>query len=287
MRYILRKKLVGKNMRLTVSGLVLAIICFTGTAHAQDGYFSDWFSRVDQTKDEQPHWVTPIATTTPRLEEEYRYDQVWQTNAKGLTTNNYDGGKGLELIPFEKVEVIFNIPPYINHNNPDDRNGWGDAAFLVKYRLLSANENHGNYILTAFLGWSLPTGQFSNGALHAVITPTIAYGKGFGNFDAQGTFGIALPVADTNLIGRSFLFNNTLQYRLLRKLWPEVEFNSTIFQDGKNDGMKQNFVTPGLVMGRFRLLGRMGFTVGAGYQIATTHFHTSNHDAILSVRFPF
>ncbi len=274
-------------MRLIVSMFVLAIVCSTSTLHAQDGYFSDWFSRVDQTKDEQPHWVTPIATTTPRLEEEYRYDQVWQTNAKGLTTNNYDGGKGLELIPFEKVEVIFNIPPYINHNNPDDRNGWGDAAFLVKYRLLSANEKHGNYILTAFLGWSLPTGQFSNGALHAVITPTIAYGKGFGNFDAQGTFGIALPVADTNLIGRSFLFNNTLQYRVLRKLWPEVEFNSTVFQDGKNDGRKQNFVTPGLVMGRFRLLGRVGFTVGAGYQIATTHFHTSNHNAILSVRFPF
>ena len=57
-------------------------------------------------KAEQPHWVTPLATTTPRLEEEYRYDQFWQENAKGITTNNYDGGKGLELIPFEKVEVF-------------------------------------------------------------------------------------------------------------------------------------------------------------------------------------
>src|SRR6202166_5459144 len=75
---------------------------------AQDGYFSGWFARVDKTKDEQPHWVTPLATTTPRLEEEYRYDQLWQTNSKGVTTDNYDGGKGLELIPFEKVEVIFN-----------------------------------------------------------------------------------------------------------------------------------------------------------------------------------
>jgi hypothetical protein len=31
----------------------------------------------------------------------------------------------------------------------------------------------------------------------------------------------------------------------------------------------------------------VGFTVGGGYQIATTHFHTSNHNAILSIRFPF
>jgi len=47
-----------------------------------------------QTKDEQPHWVTPLATTTPRLEEEYRYDQLWQTSGKGITTDNYGGGNG-------------------------------------------------------------------------------------------------------------------------------------------------------------------------------------------------
>jgi hypothetical protein len=269
--------------------LFAAIILLFSSANssAQDGYFADWFRRVDKTQAEQPRWITPLATTTPRLEEEYRYDQLWQENSKGITTDNYDGGKGLELIPFEKVEVIFNIPPYIAHNNPKTKDGWGDAAFLIKYRLLSANAEHGNYILTAFLGWSVPTGQFSNGALHAVITPTIAYGKGLGNFDAQGTFGVALPVADTNIIGRSYLWNNTFQYRILRKVWPEVELNSTFFQDGKNDGMKQNFVTPGLVMGRFHFLGRMGFTIGGGYQIATTHFHTNNHNSILSIRFPF
>ena len=256
-------------------------------AIAQDGYFANWFARVDKTKDEQPHWVTPLATTTPRLEEEYRYDQVWQENAKGATTDNYDGGKGLELIPFERVEVIFNLPPYLAHNNPKAKDGFGDVAFLVKYRLAAANEEHGNYILTAFLGWSLPTGQYQNGALHAVITPTIAYGKGFGDFDLQGTFGVGLPTADTSTLGRTIAWNNTFQYRILRKLWPEVELNSTFFQDGKNDGHKQNFVTPGLVMGRFRLAGRVGFTIGGGYQIATTQFHTSNHNAILSIRFPF
>jgi hypothetical protein len=275
-------------MRRAAPFFAALVLCLSSlSSSAQDGYFADWFQRVDKTQAEQPHWITPLATTTSRLEEEYRYDQLWQENAKGITTNNYDGGKGLELIPFEKVEVIFNVPPYIDHNNPKTKDGWGDVAFLVKYRLLSANEKHGNYILTAFLGWSLPTGQYSNGALHAVITPTIAYGKGFGNFDAQGTFGMALPVADTNLLGRSYLWNNTFQYRLLRKFWPEVELNSTFFQDGKNDGMKQNFVTPGLVMGRFHVAKRLGFSIGAGYQIATTHFHTNNHNAILSIRFPF
>ena len=266
----------------------LAAVCLlSAVALPQDGYFSNWFARVDKTKDEQPHWVTPIGTTTPRLEEEFRYDQLWQTNVKGVTTDNYGGGKGLELIPFKSVEVIFNVPPYIDHGDPAVRNGWGDIAFLVKYRLFSGNEEHGNYILTAFLGWSLPTGQFKNGALHPVITPTIAYGKGFGNFDLQGTFGVALPTEDSNISGRTYLWNNAFQYRLFRKFWPEVELNSSFFQEGKNDGQKQTFVTPGLVIGRLRLWKRVGLTFGGGYQIATTHFHTSNHNAILSIRFPF
>jgi hypothetical protein len=275
-------------MRKAAPLCMLALLCLVpALATAQNGYFANWFPRVDRTKDEQPHWVTPVATTTPRLEEEYRYDQVWQTNTKGITTDSFDGGKGLELIPFERVEVIFNVPPYLEHHDPAAHDGFGDVAFLVKYRLLSANEEHGSYILTAFLGWSLPTGDHKNGAAHAVITPTIAYGKGFANFDLQGTFGAGLPVADTNLLGRTYVWNNAFQYRVFRKLWPEVELNSTFFQDGKNDGQKQNFVTPGLVIGRFHFVGRVGFTVGAGFQIATTHFHTSNHNAILTIRFPF
>lgn len=275
-------------MRKAARLWVVLFVCeFVTFAAAQDGFLSNWFERVDKTKDEQSHWITPLATTTPRLEEEYRYDQFWQTNAKGITTNNYDGGKGLELIPSEKVEIIISTPPYLVHHDPAVHDEFGDASFLVKYRLLSANESQGSYILTAFLGCSLPTGQYSNGARHAVITPTLAYGKGLGNLDVQGTFGIGLPTADTVIIGRTYAWNNTFQGHLLRKLWPEVELNSTFFQDGKNDGRKQNFVTPGLVLGRFPLLGRVGFTVGAGYQIATTHFHTTNHNAILSVRFPF
>ena len=273
--------------RISLSLVIAVLFAAPTLAIAQDGYFAGWFQRVDKTQAEQPHWITPLATTTPRLEEESRYDQLWQVNPKGLTTDNYDGGKGLELIPFEKVEVIFNLPPYLDHNNPKVHNGFGDVAFLVKYRLVSANEEQGNYILTAFLGWSLPTGSYKNGSLHAAITPTIAYGKGFGHFDAQGTFGIAFPTADTNIVGRNYLWNNAFQYRLFRKFWPEVEMNSTFFQDGKNGGKKQNFATPGLVIGRLHLWKRVGFTIGGGYQIATSHFHTTNHNAILSIRFPF
>jgi len=265
----------------------LSLILSPVLARAQDAYSSNWFNRVDRTQAEQPHWITPIATTTPRLEEEFRYDIFWQTNPEGVTTENYGGSKGLELIPAEKVEVILSPPPYIAHNNPTIRDGFGDFSLLGKYRLLSSNEEHGNYILTAFLGMTLPTGSHTNGARHAIITPTIAYGKGFSHFAAQGTFAIGLPTGDTNLLGRSYTWNNAFQYHVFRKLWPEVELNSTFFQQGKNDGKKQNFVTPGLVLGRFHLGKRVGLTVGGGYQIATTRFHLTNHNAILSIRFPF
>jgi hypothetical protein len=41
---------------------------------AQSGFPANWFSLVSQTQAEQPHWITPLATTTPRLEQEFRYD---------------------------------------------------------------------------------------------------------------------------------------------------------------------------------------------------------------------
>jgi hypothetical protein len=77
--------------------LVLAALrfCFSPTlTFGQHEYFSNWFARVDKTKHELPHRVTPLATTTPRLEEQYRYDQLWQMNPKGVATDTYDGEKG-------------------------------------------------------------------------------------------------------------------------------------------------------------------------------------------------
>jgi hypothetical protein len=32
--------------------------------------------------------ITPLATTTPRLEQEFRYDVQWQTHNSGVTMDN-------------------------------------------------------------------------------------------------------------------------------------------------------------------------------------------------------
>jgi hypothetical protein len=260
----------------------------SGPPESGGGFFDRWFDMVSRTQAEQPHWITPVATTTPRLEQEFRYDIFWQTNSEGVTRENYGGGKGVELIPQRRVEVILVAPPtYIAHHDPEVQDGFGDWGFLVKYRIAAANEEHGNYILTAFFQTTLPTGQYKNGATDAIITPTIAYGKGFGNFDMQGTFGVTLPTGNESAIGRAYLWNNAFQYRLYRKLWPEVEVNYTHFQDGPNDGKTQVFMTLGLVVGKLHLWKHLGLTAGGGFQIAATRFHTTNHNGILTVRFPF
>lgn len=254
---------------------------------APDDFWTRWFQRSDHTKSEQPHWVTPLATTTPRLEQELRYDLVWQRRLDGSATTNYGNGKGLELIPAEKVEVIVGIPAYVVHDQAPAQSGFADWRMLVKYRLLSHNEQSGNEIVTMFLDVSVPTGSPANGSPKVILTPTIAYGKGFGRLDIQGTFGVGLPTGNVDVIGRTYVWNNALQYQLFRKLWPEVEINTTLFQHGKNDRQQQTFVTPGIVVGRLPLTSRTGLTIGAGIQIAVSRFRTTTHNAILSVRLPF
>ena len=270
-----------------VAFLAVLFLFSSTLAFAQDGYFADWFQRVDKTQSEQPHWITPLATTTPRLEQEFRYDMQWQTHNNGVTTDNYGVSKGLEIIPEKNVEVILAVPPYIV-NNPDSPNdGFGDWQFLVKYRIAAGNEEHGNYILTAFYQMSFPTGQYQEGVKSPVITPTLAYGKGFKNFDVQGTLGGGIPTENTATIGRTILWNNTLQYRILKKFWPEAEFNFTHYYQGSHDGHSLLYITPGLVIGRFPIHNRFSFTFGGGFEIAATSFHPTNHIPILSIRFPF
>jgi len=246
-----------------------------------------WFERVARTQAEQPHWITPLVTVTPRLEEEFRFDVLHQTMPDGSTTNSYGGGKGLELIPARRIELILGVPPYLTHNPPSARDGVGDTPFLLKYRLLSAPEKEGNYILTLFLGASAPTSTHANGPGHAIVTPTVAFGKGFGPFDVQTTLGVAVPTGARDRLGTPVLHNVAFQYRILKKLWPELEVNTTWWPNGAKAGKKQVFLTPGLVVGRLPIWKRLGLTVGAGVQIAVTDYRAYDHSLVLSLRLPF
>jgi hypothetical protein len=184
------------------------------------------------------------------------------------------------------VELILNVPPYLQHNEARLHDGFGDVSFLGKYRILARNEDRGNYILTLFLVASIPTGSYTNGARGGIITPTIAAGKGWGKFDVQSTLGVGLPTSHARTIGHAVVFNTTFQYHVA-KLWPEFEVNSTFWRGGTQAGKKQTFLTPGLVLGRFKVHGRLLMALGAGFQIAATHYRNYNHAWVVTVRFPF
>jgi hypothetical protein len=253
-------------------------------------YFANWFKRASQIQSEQPRWVTPIVTVTPRLEQEFRYDQFWQANPHGAATDNFGGGKGLELIPFQNTEIILGIPAWIAHNGHiphENSDGWADETFLIKYRLLSANEEEGNYIVTAFMGFSAPTGDDGNSNRHGIFTPTIAGGKGFGNFDVQTTAGISLPDGGLRRLGMPLAWNTAFQYRVMKYAWPEFEVNYTWWPNGEREGQTQVYLTPGIVIGRIPIHDRVGITAGFGYQVAVTNHPTYHHAAIFTGRIPF
>jgi hypothetical protein len=250
-------------------------------------YFRNWFVRVSKTQAEQPHWVTPLVTVTPRLEQELRYDQIWQSRPNGQTLESFGGGKGLELIPTEHTEVILGIPAWQSRNHPSGTDGFADENLLFKYRALSANEERGNYILSFFAGFVLPTGSKNNTTDHAIFTPTIAFGKGWGDFDVQATLGASVPDNAVGSLGTPILANAAFQYRLWQVFWPEVEVNYTYWPNGERQGIHQVFITSGLVVGRIPIWERLGLTIGAGFQIAVTERPVYHNSPLLSVRLPF
>ena len=268
-------------------------------AGATPSFIARYQARVSATQAEQPHWVTPLVTVTPRLEQELRTDFVRQITPKLYDTWVYDNGKGLELIPERHTELLFNLPPYLDRSTPGAKSGFGDVSFLAKGRIYARNEEHGNAIVTAFVGASIPTGKNANGSCCAIVTPTLAVGKGFGLLALTSTAGGSLPITNSKGLGHTISWNNAIQWHLGKTgmahfFWPEAEFNSSFFMGGANDGKSTTFATPGIVIGRIPLThdasgkpGRLGLTFGAGEQIALTRFHSYNHALVFTARIPF
>ena len=265
-------------------------------------YFAAWFDRSNAAKESQPHWMTPITTVTPRLEQEYRYDQTQQFLQNGSEINSFFSGKGVELIPTETNEILINVPAFQQRLPEGGRvapaTGFADGNFVtIKQRLLSANEENGNYILTAFLGVQAPTGitAFTNRPAW-IVTPTIAGGYGWGDFDVQGTIGYTLPTANQHFAGTSLLTSLTLQYHFLEYFWPEFALNDIQWTSGERGGRNQLLVGPGIMFGRFNIYKDLvKFNFGIAYQVAAVPYRATldpltplyNHAWILSARVTF
>ncbi len=137
----------------------------------------------------------------------------------------------------------------------------------------------------------MPTGSYKNGALVSTVTPTVMGGKGFGPFAIQSTIGAALPKSDASAIGRTVTWNTTLQARVAKIIWPEIEFNSNYYHEGPNNGKNQTFVSPGFMVSKINFRhtpgNRLALIFGSGFQIATSTFHSYNHAYVFTSRFAF
>jgi hypothetical protein len=270
----------------------------TPTVVPPQTFIERYQARVTATQNEQPHWVTPLVTVTPRLEQELRTDFVHQFNPKGFGVWNYGNSKGLEFIPQRRIEILVNVPPFFARSN-GEQDGFGDLSFNSKFRFLARNEEKGNAIITGFFAATVPTGKNGNGSCCAVVTPTLAVGKGFGSLALTSTAGGSLPITNAKGLGHTITWNNAIQYHLAKNgierfFWPEVEINASFYKGGPDAGDVAAFATPGMIIGRIPLThnasgapGRLGVTFGAGEQIAVTHFHTYNHAAVITARIPF
>lgn len=251
------------------------------------GILRSWFHLAAETQAKQPDWLSPLATTSGRLKQEFRYD-VWdQPSAQGNRTYQFGGGKGLEFITSSRTQLLAGIPSYTLHSPNGAPGGFGDLPLMLKFRIASAERGEGNYLLTFILGAAAPTGSHRYGTGDGGLTPTLAFGKGWGAFDVQSTFGANLPTGNTAKLGRQLQWNSAFQYRAAWKLWPELEVNSTFYKTGPNAGDKQVFLTPGLGFGRVRLRKGFRFSSAAGMQIAVTRFHAYDHRWMFSERISF
>jgi hypothetical protein len=285
--------------------LSLLILLATANSYAQggaansapSGFCSKWSARTSAIQSKQPAWAVPLVTTYTGLFQVLRTDFVRQITPARTDTWNLDNSKAVNFIPWNNTEFAIDLPPFIKHNLAPpaaNKDGFGDFSFLAKYRIASGNATHGTYTLSAYALTTIPTGSYKNGSANASIQPNLAAGKGFGNFDVQSTIGATLPTGApaTTTSGRPILWNTAAQYRIGKLFWPEVESNSTFYKGGANDGKVQEFVTPGIIIGKCALhpadpKSRPGLAFGAGMQIATSHFHSYNHELVMTVRWIF
>ena len=251
------------------------------------GLWHSWLRMAAEAEASQPDWLSPLATTSGRLKQELRYDVFDQPSPNGNRTYQLGGGKGLEFIASPRTQLLVGVPSYTVVSPNGAAAGFGDLPLMLKFRMASAERSEGNYLVTLILGATAPTGSHRYGADDAVLSGTLAVGKGWRKFDVQSAFGANLPAGDIAKLGRQLLWNTAFQYEAAWKLWPELEVNSTFYETGPHAGDKQVFLTPGFGFGRVRVGGRFRFSSAAGMQIAAIAFHTYNHRCIFSERFSF
>jgi hypothetical protein len=281
-------------MNIPISKLAFGFALLLGlvsmSVEAQQPSTGGFFGHNVAVAKVQPSWFTPVVSPDPRLIQFYRFSFSNEFTSAKTQTTNYGNGRGGGVIGWNRFEFDVVPPAFIQHNSPTT-DGVGDTSVLVKARILSSPSDKGNYILSAMGSHSFATGTAKNGAATDTWTGTVAGGKGLGKHVVlESTLGGTLPTGKIATQGRTVQWNALAAYHPTPHTWLELEDNATYFVGGPRDGKMQNFLTPGA----FYILRKKEwkpthpfFIFDCGMQIATSGYHTYNHNLIPEMRILF
>src|SRR5579863_6219962 len=153
--------------------LMLTLFLPAKISYGQDTTNLSWLARATQTRSRQPDWVTPLITASANLEEAVIYDtsRKLQTNGSSLWT--LGGPRGVQFVPFGKLQITYGATPYEVHVNSKSHDGFGDTSFALKYRFASGNAENGKFALSGLINTSIPTGSYQNGQQSAILSPVL------------------------------------------------------------------------------------------------------------------
>ncbi|HEY1985778.1 MAG TPA: hypothetical protein VGG85_10230 [Terracidiphilus sp.] len=271
---------------------VLTLVFHSGIprAAAQQSFAGRFSAHNSAMASFQPAWITPLVAPDPRLVQYAKLSFSNQYTAAGTQTVSYGNNRGLGVIAGNRYEFDWIPPSYIQHNSTA-MDGFGDTSMLVKYRIASGNAQHGNFIATAMLSHCFATGSHKNGATTDSYGPTLAGGAAVNrHLQFETSLGGTMPTGKIAAQGRSIAWNILAQSHATPHLWFELENNATFYHSGSHDGKMQNFVTPVAfyVVRRKEWKPAHPFLIlDGGMQIATSGFHTYNHNLISEMRILF
>lgn len=279
-----------KNIRLNSAlAIALALLVAPNLVEAQQSFAQRFFAHNAVMTTLQPALATPLVAPDPRLIQYARFSFSNEYTSAGTQTVSYGNGRGGGIIAFNRFEFDYLPPAYIQHNS-SAADGFGDTSLVAKYRIASGNAQHGNFDVAAVLSHCFATGSHKNGAATDSFGPTLVTGYAWRRYDVISSLGGTLPTGKIAAQGRSIAWNSLMQAHATRHVWFEVENNSTFYSAGSHDGKMQNFVTPAAfyILRPAEWKPTHPFLIfDSGMQIATSGFHTYNHNLISEMRIIF
>lgn len=279
------------NFFKTISFLALAAAFAAGAcaASAQQSFYGQFRAHNTDMAAVQPSWMGPLIQPDARLAQAARFS-VANQHAPGEHIFIYGGNHGISTIIGNRVQWDLDPPSYFRNHSAAFKDGFGNAATQLKYRIASGNAEHGNFAVTAITTYGFAPRAYENFMLTSYFDPKIAAGIARGRFNVQSTIGGLLPTGKIAQQGRIIEWNLTAQVHPTAYLWFDVENNAAFVKGSPFDGQTQNFITPAA----FYMIRRKSWepthpalVLDGGMQIATSHFWFYNHNLITEARILF